>query len=352
MKTNNLRLMILASLLGLLLLAGCRAVTPPRSVLPQAATVTPATAALRNATYTGILPDQPITLTDGSATYEEEGAGAPFVQLVDQLIATGDLDGDGVEDAAGLLVDYTTGSADFVYLAALLSTQPGPMDAIQIGDRTPVKALAIVDGQVIVDYVGPGPGDAACCPAWNMRGVYGVEDGKLVERSNEDLGAVTLADLNGTAWRLVDLGAEQPSLLPDTEISLRFDDGQLSGSAGCNDYTGAASAPEELPQSFAAGPLAVTAMRCDEPIADQETTYLDLLGKTVAWRYAFGQLALTYKLEGDVFGELLYAPLAADGGTMQLDPACATSASAEADAAAAADVAAVEAMVAGIVTNP
>ena len=135
-----------------------------------------------------------------------------------------------------------------------------------------------------------------------------MEEGRLVERSSAELSAVTLADLNGTAWRLVDLGAEQPPVLAETEITLRFDDGQLSGSAGCNDYTGAVSAPEELPQSFAVGPLAVTAMLCDEPIASQETTYLDLLGKAVAWRYAFGQLALTYKLEGDVFGELLFAP--------------------------------------------
>ena len=89
----------------------------------------PAADALQNATYNGILPEQPITLTDGSATYEEEGPGTPFVQLVDQLTAAGDLDGDGVEDAVGLLVDYTTGSADFVYLAALLSTQAGPVDA-------------------------------------------------------------------------------------------------------------------------------------------------------------------------------------------------------------------------------
>jgi hypothetical protein len=188
------------------------------------------------------------------AYYTEDGPGTPFVQLVDQLTAAGDLDGDGVEDAVGLLVDYTTGSADFVYLAALLSTQTGPVAAIQIGDRTPVKALSIVGDQVVVDYVGPGPSDAACCPAWNVRKVYGVEEGRLVERSSEEISAVTLADLNGTAWRLVDLGADQPPVLPDAEVSLRFDDGQLSGSAGCNDYTGAVSAPEELPQSFAVGP--------------------------------------------------------------------------------------------------
>jgi heat shock protein HslJ len=83
-------------------------------------------------------------------------------------------------------------------------------------------------------------------------------------------------------------------------------------------------------------------MLCDEPVASQESTYLDLLGKAVAWRYAFGQLALTYKLDGDVFGELRFAPLVAPPAA----PADDASAASEADAAA------LEAMVAGIVANP
>lgn len=316
MKTNQLIFTTLTTLLAVSLLAGCRAVAPLPAAPPQEA---PASAtvseALKNATFGGILPDQPITLADGIAYYEEDGPGTPFVQLIDQLTAPGDLDGDGVLDPVGLLVDYTIGSADFVYLAALLSTQSGPAEAVLIGDRTPVKALTVADGQVIVDFVGPGPSDAACCPAWNVRKVYGVADGRLVERSSEQLSEVTLADLAGTAWRLVELGADHP-VLPETEITLRFADGQLSGSAGCNDYAGAVTAPEELPQSFAAGPIPVTARLCPEPVASQETTYLDLLGKTVAWHYAFGQLALTYKLEGDVFGELLFAPQPAEAGAL------------------------------------
>lgn len=290
------------AILLIFVLAGCRPVVAPPNPQLDAAD------ALRNVTFTGILPEQPVTLVDGIAEYKEDGGGTPFVQLVDTLAAAGDLDGDGTQDVVGLLVDYTTGSADFVYLAARLSTQGEPVDALLLGDRTPVKALRVTDDQAIVDFVGPGPSDAACCPTWNVRAVYAVKDGRLAERSRAQVSEVTLADLDGTAWRLVELGAESPPLLSGTEITLRMEDGQISGSTGCNEYNTALSSPEDVPQSLAVGPLAVTARLCDGSITGQESAYLDRLNKAVAWRYAFGRLAIPYKLEGDVSGELVFAP--------------------------------------------
>jgi len=65
---------------------------------------------------------------------------------------------------------------------------------------------------------------------------------------------------------------------------------------------------EDLPQSLAIGPIEVTQMLCADPISKQETAYLSRLDKAAAWRYAFGYLALTYKLEDDSLGELLFAP--------------------------------------------
>jgi hypothetical protein len=118
---------------------------------------------LGNLSYSGLIPDQQITLAGGVAYYEDENSGRPFVSLIDSLIATGDLNSDGTEDAAAFFVDNTTGSADFVYLATVLSIQtaPAPLQAIMIGDRTPVKSLAIEDEQVVVEFIGPGPDDAA-----------------------------------------------------------------------------------------------------------------------------------------------------------------------------------------------
>ncbi len=265
---------------------------------------------LGNLSYGGLFPDQQITLTDGTAYYEDGGSGHPFVRLIDHLIAIGDLTGDGVEDAVALLVDYSTGSGDFVYLAPVLNAgnEPTPLDALMIGDRTPVKSLTIDGGQVIVEFIGPGPSDPLCCPTWNVRKVFSLEDGRLVEQSSEELSKVSLDDLSGTSWRLVDLNLDQEPVLPETEITLRFDDRQISGSAGCNSYNSIVTGEDELPQTFIAGTIAATDKLCSGPVSDQETTYLDRLAKVVAWRYDFGYLALTYKLgEGDL-RQLLFAP--------------------------------------------
>ena len=231
------------------------------------------------------------------------------MRLIDHLIATGDLNGDGTEDAVALLVDYTTGSGDFVYLAPVLNArnEPTPLNVLMIGDRRPVKSLIINDAQVIVELLAPGPVDPACCPTWNMRKVFSLEDGRLVEQSSEELSKVSLDDLSGTSWRLLDLNSDQEPVLPETEITLRFDDRQISGSAGCNDYNTTVSG-DDLPQTFVVSQIATTAKSCSEPVSNQETNYLSRLAKVVAWRYDFGKLALTFKLGEGVFGELLFAP--------------------------------------------
>jgi len=281
----------------------------PTAEAPTRVTPVALTDTLGNLSYAGLFPDQQITLTNGTAYYEDGGSGHPFIRLIDHLIATGDLNGDGVEDAVALLVDYSTGSGDFVYLAPVLNAgnEPTPLDALMIGDRTPVKSLTIDGGQVILEFIAPGPGDPACCPSWNLRKVFSLENGRLVEQSSEELSKVSLDDLSGTSWRLVDLNLDQEPVLPETEITLRFDDHEISGSAGCNDYNTTVSG-DDLPQTFMVSQIATTAKVCSEPISNQETNYLSRLAKVVAWRYDFSYLALTYKLgEGDL-RQLLFAP--------------------------------------------
>lgn len=277
---------------------------PPTPVTPVALADN-----LGNLSYSGLFPDRQIALTDGIAYYEDGSSGNPFVRLIDHLIVTGDLNGDGVEDAVALLVDYSTGSGDFVYLAPVMSamTDPKPLDTLMIGDRTPVKSLTIDGSQVIVEQIAHGPDDPACCPTWNVRKVFNLEDGRLVESSSEELNKVSLDDLSGTRWQLLDLNIDQEPVLPETEITLRFDDSQISGSAGCNDYNSTVSG-DDLPQTFEVSQIATTAKSCSEPISNQEATYLSRLANVVAWRYDFGNLALTYKLEEGDFGELLFAP--------------------------------------------
>ena len=284
--------------------------TSPTTEPPTPVTPVALADILGTLSYAGLFPDKQIALTDGIAYYEDGGSGHPFVRLIDHLLATGDLNGDGAEDAVALLVDYSTGSGDFVYLAPVINvlSDPKPLDSLMIGDRTPVKSLTIKDEQVIVEQIAHGPDDPACCPTWNVRKVFNLEDDRLVEQSSEELSKVSLDDLYGTSWRLLDLNSDQEPVLPETEITLRFDDSRISGSAGCNNYTSSVTGAEDLPQTFVVGPIAATKVLCSDPVSNQEKTYLDRLARVVAWRYDFGYLALTYKQGEDVLGELLFAP--------------------------------------------
>ena len=60
------------------------------------------------------------------------------------------------------------------------------------------------------------------------------------------------------------------------------EDGTLSGSGGCNSYTGSWETDEN---SIEIGPLASTAMACAEPdVMDQETRYLAALQEADTYR--------------------------------------------------------------------
>lgn len=315
MKTGKLHLPVVVLALAALVLAACA------PVQPVAAPATPPAAAanaqvrlaetLGNLTYIGLFPDRPLTLVDGRADYEEEGPGTPFVSLVEQITAVGDLDGDGAADAVALLEDHSAGSGNFLFLAAVLDAtgDPTPTTALMLGDRIQVKSLAIEGDQVVAEFVAQGDSDPACCPTWNVRKRFALQDGALMEISSEELSQVTLADLNGTRWRLVGLGEGHTPLLPDAEITLAIDDGRISGFAGCNSYTSSLTSGADVPQSFAASPIAATQVACPDAVATQEATYLALLQSALGWRYDGGYLALAYPAEENIYAYLRFAPL-------------------------------------------
>jgi hypothetical protein len=101
--------------------------------------------------------------------------------------------------------------------------------------------------------------------------------------------------LEGTTWLL-------DKTIPGSEITAQFDNGQMTGSAGCNSYNG------PYRTSRAAGrnrieidSLATTMMVCDEPLMDQEGLYLAALDS--ATEYTVEGFALTISYPG---GELLF----------------------------------------------
>jgi heat shock protein HslJ len=92
-------------------------------------------------------------------------------------------------------------------------------------------------------------------------------------------------------------GSEQP-VLAGTTITANFGDTQVSGTAGCNDYTAPLTPVDDY---FTVGPIAVTAMECSEPagVMEQEAAYLDALAATSG--YLWQQDENTLVTAGEVF---------------------------------------------------
>jgi len=275
---------------------------------------------LKNATYSGIY-DDPVTLTNGlyeGEPFVEGGASRPSVQFIDDSAVYGDLNGDGVEDAAVLLVESSGGSGVFTYLGAQLNQAGQPVDGgtVWVGDRTQIKSMAIENGQAVLEVVTQGPNDPQCCPTAKVRKTYALQDGKLAEAGSEELGSVSLQDLNGTSWVLQDFNFDQQPVSPDTEITAEFADGQISGSAGCNNYNAPLSS--DGGQALTVGPVISTQVACPEPQMSEETEYLAALQGAMQWSYLSGKLALTYQNQDGSIGTLVFESQAsADQGTAE-----------------------------------
>lgn len=291
--------------------------TPPPATVqttPAFTDVTELAAVLGELTYPGPFPGGAITLTDGYAAYDDGSSGTPNVRLVRPLIISGDLDGDAREDAVALLINETSGTGRFTFLNVVsdVTGAAAPLDALMLGDRVGVKRLALDGDNIIAELVAQGPGDPLCCASWNVRKVVALQDGRLVETSSEDLSQISLDDLTGSSWRLTDLNAGQEPVLPETGISLTFDDGRLSGSTGCNDYGGTVSAAADQPNGMVVGEFEVTEQHCDDAIMAREGLYLERLGAAVSWSYSAGQLLLLYSLDGGAMGWLTYETVTDD----------------------------------------
>lgn len=95
------------------------------------------------------------------------------ITMFDQY-ALGDLDGDGVEDAAVILIVQSGGSGTFYYLCAVLNEAGDPLNeaTLFLGDRIRIRDLAIRDGRVEIDMVVQGRGDPMAKPTHEVHRAY------------------------------------------------------------------------------------------------------------------------------------------------------------------------------------
>lgn len=103
--------------------------------------------------------------------------------------------------------------------------------------------------------------------------------------------------LEGTTWKLTSLATETgvDNTLPNTTITAIFDDGNVTGSSGCNRYFGSYQL-NKTEINF--GQVGSTLMFCADPdgVMTQETTYLLLLKDVTSYAISNNELTLSDSL--------------------------------------------------------
>ncbi len=128
----------------------------------------------------------------------------------------------------------------------------------------------------------------------------------MTNASGEVILVFTALNLENTSWKLdsyVNNAGNLVNVLPDTDITAEFQDGEIGGNSGCNNYFGTyeISGCNEIIM----GPFNVTLMFCSVPagIMKQEQDYLAALesaahysinGNTLVITNAAGEVILVF----------------------------------------------------------
>ncbi len=196
---------------------------------------------LNNATYQF---DELGTFQLDNGKFERRyGEGSTQVDKVFlEKFSFGDLDGDGLSDAAVILTRQSGGSATFRYLVAMRNTGNAPRQqaSVLLGDRFQISALSIAAGQVGLETVTTDPCDPACCPSHRLKQSYRLRDDKWV---NSNAATASNANITGIVWKwerfegtldLHNFVIDYPNqytliLLPDGSYQVKADCNRMQG---------------------------------------------------------------------------------------------------------------------------
>lgn len=288
----------------LLVMFGCGSDNPP--AVATHATITQNQAA--NASYSGIY-DEPVQLTDGKFEGEpfiEGSAARPRVDFITDLFRTGDLDGKAGDEALAAMEENSGGTGHFLYLSVLSKTNDSIITskAKWIGDRVDVIKLEIDSGQIILELIEQGEGDAACCPTQLATYQIQLTGDSLSVVNHEITGKLSLDLIAGTTWQLINSPMSAMELPQDVTVTLQIDSNIVSGSAGCNNYFGSITEGPN-PGNIQITKIGATKKLCPDPQMSVEDQYLAYLPQVGSYSFISGHLALIY-YNDDGVGTLLF----------------------------------------------
>jgi hypothetical protein len=185
-----------------------------------------------------------------------------------------DIDGDGQSEWVSVMVDMPGGSGRFYHLVVADTNEKGEptFRTVFLGDRERILRMWDDQGQVALDMIQAGEGDAACCPSHKVIRRWKMQDGKLMEQPMDAYGRVSVDDFQDATWQLVAMDGEP--LPENARVSLVFGEkSRVAGKSGCNRYS---TTVEELSSGVlkVGMSLVSTKMACPDDRMSLEQRYL------------------------------------------------------------------------------
>ena len=270
----------------------------------KAAMQAPTLKEIKNASYSGIEGLKgSVKLVDGKwkgRPYKKGSASRPVISLIGDFRITGDLDGDGTDDAV-VLLNYAPGGTGQLLHLALMARKKGKIQNLAtalIGDRVQIRDVRIEQKRIFVDVIQAGPRDAMCCPGEVMTREWTLEPGGKLNRYTVTAkpARLTLETIGNTEWILRSWDSKQPAPTRPA-VTLIFKDGRFTGSSGCNNYFAPAK-DGKIPGDVEVGATGTTRKSCPANEMSVERRFLEQLVRVRKFGFLVTQLALSWEKDG------------------------------------------------------
>lgn len=250
----------------------------------------------KDATY--LVDGIPLTLVGGIA--EIEAAPDSATKITTRYFgneATGDLNGDGMDDVAFLLVQDGGGSGSFFYVVAALKTSAGwqGSDAVFLGDRIAPQTTQIQNGVIVVNYADRKAGDPMTAAPSEGKTIKlkldpnGMQLGEVVQNFEGEADPSRMT-LSMKKWQWVSASVDGKTVTPKfpEKFILSFAaNGEFSASTDCNGVGGTYKASGT---SLAFSKMMSTLMFCE---GSQESEFTKVLTSVSSYRFTSkGELVL------------------------------------------------------------